>query len=339
MSTVVLTDRLLGDAIETQHVPQETHGVIHYDRFAFDGGNRFSKWFSPVNLTRCLPSCIKEIDSWQDAVPDENTVVIDVDGVRYLVGQQAKDLKGIDVFTADKAELARILLFAAIEPTDTADNILIDTLAISTPDSRLTGAVSHLQRLSGTHSFLRNGRMLTARINRVEIVDECLSAWRYAWNHGGFAYACKNGVLDLGGGTALARIILPSGMIVRDADIKLPGTADLARRVAAALKAKSEFQPDLGLIMDGIANQTFRAGQHGVPFAAIFEKARQSWLEEIRGQIKTQWASHLSEIGEVLVVGGSAELARPFVEASGGRFKIPVNPSPQLINLYGLQEG
>ncbi|NEQ54571.1 MAG: hypothetical protein F6K11_31310 [Leptolyngbya sp. SIO3F4] len=47
----------------------------------------------------------------------------------------------------------------------------------------------------------------------------------------------------------------------------------------------------------------------------------------------------MSELGEVIVVGGSAELLRPFVEETNGRFKIPKSPSPQFVSLYGMLGG
>ena len=48
----------------------------------------------------------------------------------------------------------------------------------------------------------------------------------------------------------------------------------------------------------------------------------------------------MSEIGEVLIIGGSAALAQPLEEATKGRFKVVKHPQmerfAQLISLFGM---
>ncbi|MFG6103178.1 ParM/StbA family protein [Leptothoe sp. EHU-05/26/07-4] len=321
----------------TQPVTQTPNSVLTYRRFAFDGGNRFIKGVSPDHQPRCIPSYIKPLEDWEDALPDSNTVIIESNGVRYVVGQVAQELKGKPTYQHSKANLAQKLFLVALEPTEDRTHILIDTLVVTTPDTRDQQAVKRLTALQGLHQFKRNGVEIAAKINRVEVVDECLSAWRYAWNQGLFSYHRKNAVLDLGGGTALARVILPNGLIDRAADVKLPGTFDLANKIAAALKARSEYSPDLGLIMDAIATATFTIGPRQ-SFAGLFERCRQDWLADIQATLRETWVKQAAEIGEVLIVGGSATLATALAETSNGRFKIPEQPSPQLISLYGLLE-
>ena len=314
--------------------------VDHRARFALDGGNRNIKFFDAAGQPQILRSCVKRIETWEDVAPADGSVVIRAGGECWVVGDEAKAQEGVDTFASreGKAERAKILLMAALDLKPECDSLLIDTLAIASPDSRELAARKPLQALVGSHCFERNGRHIEALIKQVVIVDEGLAAWRYAWTHDGFEYACNNGVLDLGGGTAIARIITPNGIPVRGSDIKLKGTKDLAQRIAAALQAKEKIQPDLGEIMDAIADQTYKAGVHGIPFQAIFERQRQQWLDEIAGDIQAQWEAQLNSLGEVLVVGGSAPLAQAFVEMTHGRFKIPRTPDPQLFNLYGLLE-
>jgi hypothetical protein len=46
-----------------------------------------------------------------------------------------------------------------------------------------------------------------------------------------------NALWDIGGGTSIARIYLPSGTMVQDAEIILPGTKELAQQVASEVQA------------------------------------------------------------------------------------------------------
>ena len=194
-------------------------------------------------------------------------------------------------------------------------------------------------RLPGEYCFARNGRPTVARINRVQIVEECRAAWRYATQNGGYRWPrMKNAVLDMGGGTALGRVFTSSGQPVRGAEVKLPGTYDLAKRIAAALQSRSEYSPDTSLVMDAIADGTYCIGQR-TPFEGVFQQCRRQWIDELRGALREAWAAHMAELGEVLVIGGSAPLARDFVDTTNGRFKIPTSPSPQYISLFGMLEG
>ncbi|MEO0348828.1 MAG: ParM/StbA family protein [Cyanobacteria bacterium P01_A01_bin.15] len=308
-------------------------------RFAFDGGNRFLKYFDASGTVQTVQSCIKPLADWEDIEPDQHSVVIENQGQRYVVGSVAAEMHGTSTHQGNKAQLAAQLLPVALEPGHHRNRILIGTLVVATPDVRDTIAVHHLEKLAGTYQFKRNGETITAKINRVEVVEECRAAWKYATNHGGYRWPdAKNAVLDLGGGTALARIFTRSGSPIRTAEVKLPGTYDLAKRIAAALQAKAEYSPDTSLIMDAIATGTYRIGQR-LHFEGIYQQCRRQWLEEVRGALREAWATHMDELGEVLVIGGSAELARDFVESTNGRFKIPNTPNPQHISLYGMLEG
>jgi len=59
------------------------------------------------------------------------------------------------------------------------------------------------------------------------------------------------------------------------------------------------------------------------------------WLDDIRSKASNQWKSYLNDLGEVLLVGGSASLAVDLEERSEGRFKIASNP--QDVTILGMQ--
>ena len=123
-------------------------------------------------------------------------------------------------------------------------------------------------------------------------------------------------------------------MLIREADVVLPGTYALAQKLAAALLPVLGQTPDLGLLMDAIAEGVYLYGTSGVNFAEQFRSVQQDWISEIRNKLKLAWNTHMSNLGEVLVVGGSAPLLAPLCDASKGRFKIA--PQPQFFSLYGL---
>jgi hypothetical protein len=152
--------------------------------------------------------------------------------------------------------------------------------------------------------------------------------WRYPQN--------PNGIIDVGGGTAITRLFALGGALLRDADIVLPGTSHLAQRLAAAILPKVGNTADAGMLMDAIASNDFRYGFTDIDFSREFVSVRDAWTADIRAKLKANWAKYLPSLGELLIIGGSANLLQPMCEVSKGRFKVA--PKPQFFNLYGLQK-
>ena len=121
---------------------------------------------------------------------------------------------------------------------------------------------------------------------------------------------------------------------MREADAILPGTFDLARKIATRIQHEFSATLALSLIMDGIEDGSYQLGTTGYSFAAAFESARDEWLADIKGQIENRWGRWLPNLGEVLIIGGSAPIAYPLQEATKGRFKIA--PNPQTISIVGM---
>jgi TRAP-type mannitol/chloroaromatic compound transport system substrate-binding protein len=86
--------------------------------------------------------------------------------------------------------------------------------------------------------------------------------------------------------------------------------------------------------MDAIADGSFQVGVSGTKFAHLFEKCRDAWIEEIRTALRTAWGQYFNQVGEILIIGGSAPLAKPIEEATKGRFKVA--PNPQNISIMGM---
>lgn len=303
---------------------------------AFDGGNRSLQWVDPVGRVCQIPSFIKTIDpAWEDVQPSERSIVIEFEGETFVLGQAAKDLSGIPVFADDKVQLARKLVLAALQPNPGETALRVERLVVALPNARNSSDTSLLKQIEGTYEFTRNGQQLIATVRTVQPIDETLAAYRFAVRQGLFLSKQNlNGVMDLGGGTSILRLYGTDGNLMREADVILPGTADLARKVAAKITRELSGSPDLTLVMDGVERGDFQLGTTGFCFEQAFEKSRDEWIEEMRAAIRTRWSKWLPSLGEVLIIGGSAPLAAPFAIASKGRFKIA--PNPQTISIVGM---
>lgn len=315
----------------TQHVTESPPNAQARQAVVVDPGNRFTKWLE-CQTPRIIPSYCKQLSDWEDAEPDPNSYVIQVTEKRYAIGKLAQELGGKPAFEEGKADLAHLLVLPAIASTSPAR---IEQLIIPTPDSRNRVVIQQLKKLENTLDFSINGVDQIVSVRQVRTIDECRGAFALARLQKLWKFPQHtNGVIDFGGGTAIARLFTPSGVLIREADVVLPGTYALAQKLAAALLPIIGQSADLGLLMDAIANRSFQYGSTGIDFTAQFRTVQHHWLSEIRNKLKVAWNSQMANLGEVLIVGGSAPLLEPLSEASKGRFKIA--PQPQFFSLFGL---
>jgi hypothetical protein len=250
------------------------------------------------------------------------------------VGRLAQLMGGSPAFESGKADLAHLLILPALA-SDSPQRI--ERLVIPTPDSRNQATIAKLKELETTIEFSVNGHECLSTIRSVVAVDECRGAYDLALGRSMWRYPNNpNGVLDIGGGTAIARLFGPGGALLQDADIVLPGTSHLAQRLAAAILPKVGNTADAGMLMDAIASNDFRYGSTDIDFSREFVSVRDAWTADIRTKLKANWAKYLPSLGELLIIGGSANLLQPMCEVSKGRFKVA--PKPQFFNLYGLQK-
>src|SRR4028118_1963053 len=318
---------------------QTTAGSIQPHRatvrpvLAVDPGNRFTKWVD-CQTVRSIPSYVKELADWEEGGHDAQSFEIGFSDRRYLVGRLAQLMKGTPAFESGKADLAYLLVLPALA-SDSPQRI--ERLVIPTPDSRNLATIAKLKELETTIEFSLNGHDCLTTVRSVVAVDECRGAFDLALGRGMWRYPQNpNGILDIGGGTAIARLFAPGGALLRDADIVLPGTAHLAQRLAAAILPKVGNTADAGMLMDAIASGDYRYGNTDIDFSREFASVRDSWVNDIRSKLKANWAKYLPSLGELVVIGGSASLLQPMCEASKGRFKVA--PRPQFFNLYGLNK-
>lgn len=311
----------------------QPHRATQRAQLVCDPGNRFTKWIDGQTV-RSIPSYVKELADWEEGGNDAQSYEIEFSGKRYLVGRLAQMMGGRPAFEDGKSELAHLLVLPALA-SDSPQRI--EKLVIPTPDSRNLAAIAKLKELETTIEFSVNGNDCLTTIRKVCPIDECRGAYDLALHRNLWLYPQNpNGIIDVGGGTAIARLFAPGGGLLRDADIVLPGTSYIAQRCSAAILPKVGNTADAGMIMDSIASGNYRYGSTDIDFSREFIAVRDAWTADIRSKLKANWAKYLPALGELLVIGGSANLLEPMCAASKGRFKIA--PKPQYFNLYGLNK-
>lgn len=307
-------------------------------RIACDAGNRQVKFGQSTDSIRLVPSVIKELHPFDEPVLEPASITVRyvagenkaLVGQRWVVGSLAAELNGLPVFKTEKSDVMAQLALAAIEPKSTDSKPLtlaINELRLCLPDDRDSSKVDSIRSsLRGFHQIERDGVEMAVKIRSVIIEPEGASAFKWCKAQGLFKYVRPNGILDFGGGNSTAQLFSVSGMLLRESRLTLPGTFALAQSIASdpcliGVESKG-LSPKSELILDGIANGSYTYGSTGYSFAGIFEPYRNNWINSIRNELRTRWSEWLPQLGEVVMIGGSAVLAAPLVEATKGRFKV-----------------
>ena len=300
-------------------------------------GNRFTEFINPRGQIIRVPSVIREFDLSFEDYPQssDSTIVIERNKRIYAIGSLAKTLKGKAAFDKGKLGMMADLVFGALEPNPGADILRVETLAIAVPDVRNTEAINAVKSLEGTHDYKRNGKDLIVTIGKATAIEEASAAYRYGIKNGLYQWTgAINGVIDFGGGTSSGRLYTPEGVPIREASITLPGTNALGHSIQARLLKATGESADIGSILDGIENRSYSTGHNGVSFKPHFNSCVAEWLDNIRTVARGQWSAYFADLGEVLLVGGSAPLATAIEQSTNGRFKIA--PQPQDITIKGM---
>lgn len=317
---------------ETPVAPQiQTIPVISFDlgnRFnaITDGGKpvSFPSYSAPLSARQDLDYSLKSFKEGQ-------SFRVDIGAQSFKVGAIAGALAAKPTFGGRKWSKSKEFLFAGLAALGIDNQCHIKELRCSVPDDQEADQRAPFEALANqTHQFKVNGNQYTVRIDTVKLAAEGKFAWYRAINEGLFDYPTYlNGVLDLGGGTAIARLITPEGTISRDHEKVLEiGTSELASLIAA----DTQLVGAEGLIMDAIADGSFSV--HGVNFKASYDARLPQWVDDIRAEINSAWKSIQNQYAQILVVGGSAPIFAPFVKDNP---RYIMAPNPQFYSLEGMQ--
>ncbi|MEO1145576.1 MAG: hypothetical protein AAFY26_08260 [Cyanobacteria bacterium J06638_22] len=306
------------------------------DRISFDLGNRVNALTDGDKIVH-FPSYSDRLSAKQDldfGLPDfveRRSFRVDIGAQSFKVGAIAGLLTAKPTFSGDKWAKAKEFLFAGLAALGIEENAHIKELRCSVPDDQDLAQRTPFELLANTaHQFKINGHEYTVQIDAVQIAAEGKFAWLQACRDGLLMYPqYLNGVLDLGGGTAIARLIAPDGTIARDFEKVLQGgTSQLAAQIAAECSLTGVE----GQIMDAIADGTFCV--HAINFKNIYDALLPEWVEGIRAEMNKAWKPIQDQYAQILIVGGSAPIFAPFVD---GNPRYVVAPNPQFYGLEAMQ--
>ncbi|MEO1208849.1 MAG: hypothetical protein AAFX78_04825 [Cyanobacteria bacterium J06638_20] len=325
-------------ATEVKVQPSTTalEGVQVVDRISFDLGNRVNALTDGKKIVS-FPSYSDRLSSRQDldfSLPDfveGRSFRVDVGAQSFKVGAIAGLLTAKPTFSGDKWAKAKEFLFAGLSALGIEQSAHIKELRCSVPDDQDLSQRTPFELLANqAHQFKVNGREYTVQVGEVKIAAEGKFAWLRAVKDGLLEYpAYLNGVLDLGGGTAIARLITPDGTIARDFEKVLQGgTSELAAQIAAECSLLGVE----GQIMDAIADGSFRV--HAIDFKSTYDALLPGWVEGIRAEMNKAWRPIQNQYAQILIVGGSAPIFTPFVQDNP---RYVMAPNPQFYGLEAMQ--
>lgn len=326
---------------QAAQVPPTYVQVQQLATVGIDPGNRFIKYASSSEIVGMFPSIASKIEDW-DVQQSPNTddsasfsyddgAALDLIGNRYVVGSEARYLKGKHTFYGEKAAIAPLLILAAITKISTCQKLEIEKLVTCLPEDR-DGIHSHAIReaLVGNHVLRIDGIQHAIEIGNVKIEPEGFRAFHWLAAQGHFDLDKLSGIVDIGGGNVGISLFTPTGSLIRESHRILPGVAFIAAKISQhplliGCEGK-HCSPKQERILDAIADGSFKYGTTSKNFHPIFVEERQRWEEELRQQLRTAWQEYFAEIGNIGIVGGSAGWLQPLVDRSKGIFFIPPNP-------------
>ncbi len=314
--------------------------------FAFDLGNRFIKAYDG-NQAWSMASVHVGILSNSPPL-DENSADIryqsgsrtDLIKKRWIVGTSARDSDRCKntVMLSNKVEVALGLFLAIVRPPGFHKQIVLDPVYASLPNPHQDGA-SLKEKLLGTHHFSRNDISLELHVNRVITHAEGWGGYQYALREGVIQTGQINGVLDLGGGTAIASLYSASGQEIVEARtvFRKGGSVSLALNIAneQEMRVVARGQPKADMIMDAIASGTYTYGTTGYSFKHLFDRWREVWLKSLLEETTAHWDAWLDRISKIVLIGGAAPLAQSLVTKSTNDWLV-VCPNSQYANVMGL---
>ena len=317
--------------------------------FALDLGNRFNKAYDGVSSPWTLASVHADILNRNAPAVDGNSVDIEYHagfpalmGKRWIVGTSAREARKYTntVSLPNKTEVALKLLLATIRPLRGygREEIVIDPLYTSLPNPDIDGPTLS-ESIVGTHDFTRNGVPLTVHINRVVVHPEGFGGYNYALRQNVIQSGQINGVLDLGGGTAIASLYNGDGQQIPEARavFRKGGSYSLAADLAAdpELISAARGTPQMDMVLDAIAAGTYQYGTTSYNFRHLFDQYRQAWLHNLIDETIARWDSWLDRISKIVIIGGAAPLAQSLVEDPRNSWLV-ICPEPQYANVLGL---
>ena len=296
---------------------------------ALDAGNYDLKFFAGSGHPKAIRSVRYQLPQGRDAVSfSEASPLIELaDGRRYHFGAQAyKYRRQQQTVIENKVELAKLHLYACLEPLpgDVADYTL--DLHVSTPDPARNGDDICAQLL-GVHKFTRNDVSFCVNVESVEVVREGMGAYQYAKTQGVIPGQGYTIVVDIGGGTWLTRLVDADGEVIDENIMDRGGTYELATAISFDHRLA-----DPCIVMDGFRIDHVYADT-GLAWADWLDEYLDPWFKGIFQTVKAQYTPYMPRVTRFLVTGGGSHLIADRLQ---GHDLFAVMGDPQFANVRGL---
>ena len=312
-------------------------------KVAIDLGNRFVK-LSDQGRVWSVESIYADVPaSTPKAVEYVKGSREELVGKAWIVGPTARNYRrGIRTWTSEKHESALRLVLGSLELPRRAKTAVdrrsfLFELVMSLPNPDVEG-IQLQKALVGEHHIRDGGETVKVIIESVKVEPEGIGAYRYGYRQGLTKPHSITGIIDLGGGTAIATLFDATGSQIEGARVVLRrgGIYGLASDIAADPRLASQVKgtPKVELIMDGIADGSYAYGVQGVSFASFFDEYCELWLKGILSEALNHWDPWLEGIGVILVAGGAAPLAAEWFQENPWFKVLPVHP--QFAQVLGL---
>ncbi|MEB3290910.1 MAG: ParM/StbA family protein [Leptolyngbya sp.] len=303
---------------------------------ALDAGNYDLKFCSGQGHPKAIRSVRYQLPQGRDAVSySEASPLIDLpDGRRYHVGAQAyKYRRQQQTVIENKVDLARLHLYACLEPLAGGLTEYSLHLLISTPDPQRNGAAIQAQLL-GLHEFTRNGLAFRVMVESVTVEREGMGAYHYAKTQGLIPTNGYTIVIDIGGGTWITRLVDADSEVIDENVLDRGGTYELAvaisfdRRLTDALGSSA----DPCIVMDGFrVDHTY--ADTDLAWADWLNEYLDPWFKGIFQTVKAQYTPYMPRVTRFLVTGGGSHLISDRLQ---GHPLFAVMGDPQFANVRGL---
>lgn len=303
---------------------------------ALDAGNYDLKFYNGHSHPKAIRSVRYQLPQGRDAVSySEASPLIELpDGRRYHFGAQSyKYRRQQQTVIENKVDLARLHLYACLEPLAGGVSDYGLNLLVSTPDPFRNGEAIH-EQLLGLHEFTRNGIDFRVIVESVTVEREGMGAYHYAKTQGIIPGQGYTIVIDIGGGTWLTRLVDADGEVIDENILDRGGTYELAvaisfdRRLTDPLGSSA----DPCIVMDGFRIDHVYADT-GLSWAGWLDEYLDPWFKGIFQTVKAQYTPYMPRVTRFLVTGGGSHLIS---ERLQGRNLFAVMGDPQFANVRGL---
>ncbi|MFE4106091.1 ParM/StbA family protein [Almyronema epifaneia] len=323
-------------AAKTPEVPAQPTNLTVMRTLALDAGNYDLKFFDGVSHPKAIRSVRYQLPQGRDAVRySEASPLIELaDGTRHHFGAQAyKYRRQQQTVIENKVELARLHLYACLEPINGSLSEFPLTLYLSTPEPA-KHATALTEQLLGRHEFNRNGLDFRIEVESVVVEREGMGAYYAAKHQGLIPDSGYTIVIDIGGGTWLTRLVDAEGEVIDENVMNRGGTYELATAISFDRRLTNDLgtTADPSVVMDGFRGHHVYADT-GLTWAEWLDEYLDPWFKGIFQTVKAQYTPYMPRVTRFLVTGGGSHLIAHRLE---GRKLFAVMAEPQFANVRGL---